>query len=61
MPGEAGFAASTPLSHNLVMDNGTPKGIFTERDLVKEHVGVLTKELHYLRDYISDLEDASYD
>jgi IMP dehydrogenase len=45
----------------MVMDNGTPKGIFTERDLVKEHVGVLTKELHYLRDYISDLEDASYD
>lgn len=30
-------------------------------DLVKAHVGVLTQELHYLKDYISDLQDAAHD
>ena len=36
-------------------------GIFTERDLVGKHVGALTRELHYLKDYISDLQDAAHD
>jgi IMP dehydrogenase len=30
-------------------------------DLVKAHVGALTQELHYLKDYITDLQDAAYD
>ena len=30
-------------------------------DLVKAHVGELTQELHYLKDYISDLQDAAHD
>ncbi|WP_020589922.1 CBS domain-containing protein [Desulfobacter curvatus] len=30
-------------------------------DLVKAHVGALTQELHYLKDYISDLQDAAHD
>ena len=30
-------------------------------DLVKKHVSVLNKELHYLQDYISDLQDAAHD
>ncbi|MCG8636503.1 MAG: CBS domain-containing protein [Desulfobacterales bacterium] len=30
-------------------------------DLVKSHVGALTRELHYLKDYISDLQDAAHD
>jgi IMP dehydrogenase len=30
-------------------------------DLVKVHVGALTRELHYLKDYISDLQDAAHD
>lgn len=30
-------------------------------DLVKAHVGALTQELHYLKDYITDLQDAAHD
>lgn len=30
-------------------------------DLVKAHVGALTQELYYLKDYITDLQDAAYD
>ena len=30
-------------------------------DLVKAHVGALTQELHYLKDYITDLQDAVHD
>ncbi|MCG8686199.1 MAG: CBS domain-containing protein [Desulfobacterales bacterium] len=30
-------------------------------DLVKAHVGALTRELHYLKDYITDLQDAAHD
>ena len=29
--------------------------------LVMQEVGALTQELHYLKDYISDLQDAAHD
>ncbi len=49
------------IRHLPVIADGKIKGMLCLEDLVREHVGVLTKELHYLRDYISDLEDAAYD
>ena len=30
-------------------------------DLVHSHVGALNQELHYLKDYITDLQDAAHD
>jgi len=36
-------------------------GLICLEDLVKTHVGALTQELHYLKDYISDLQDAAHD
>lgn len=36
-------------------------GLICLEDLVKVHVGALTQELHYLKDYISDLQDAAHD
>lgn len=36
-------------------------GLVGLEDLVKTHVGALTQELHYLKDYISDLQDAVHD
>jgi IMP dehydrogenase len=36
-------------------------GLICLEDLVKVHVGALTQELHYLKDYISDLQDAAND
>lgn len=36
-------------------------GLIGLEDLVKTHVGALTQELHYLKDYISDLQEAAHD
>ena len=36
-------------------------GLVGLEDLVRSHVGALTQELHYLKDYISDLQDAAHD
>lgn len=36
-------------------------GMLTITDLVRQHLGDLKAELHYLQDYISDLQDASRD
>ncbi len=36
-------------------------GLICLEDLVRTHVGALTQELHYLKDYISDLQDAAHD
>ncbi len=36
-------------------------GLIGLEDLVRTHVGALTQELHYLRDYITDLQDAAHD
>lgn len=36
-------------------------GLIGLEDLVRTHVGALTQELHYLKDYISDLQDAAHD
>ncbi len=49
------------IRHLPLISNGQIKSMICLEDLVKEHVGVLTKELHYLRDYISDLQDAAHD
>ncbi len=45
---------STKAHANLV-------SMLTISDLVKHHVGELTAELHYLQEYITDLQDAVQD
>jgi IMP dehydrogenase len=49
------------IRHLPVISEGRIKGVLNLENLVKKHVGDLTKELHYMRDYISDLQDAAHD
>ena len=49
------------IRHLPVIENGHLCAMFSLEDLVKSHVGTLTQELHYLKEYISDLQDAAYD
>jgi IMP dehydrogenase len=49
------------IRHLPVINNGEIMGILSLTDLVKKHVGALNQELHYLKDYISDLQDAAHD
>jgi len=56
-----GMMIKAKIRHLPVVSKGQIKGMLSLEDLVKKHVGVLTKELHYLRDYISDLQDAAHD
>ena len=49
------------IRHLPVISHGEINGILTLEELVKSHVGALTQELHYLQDYLSDLQDAVHD
>ncbi len=49
------------IRHLPVLFQGQIKGMLCLEDLAKKHVRVLTQELHYLKDYISDLQDAAHD
>ena len=49
------------IRHLPVVDNQRIVCMLTIADLVKHHVGELTAELHYLQDYITDLQDAVQD
>lgn len=49
------------IRHLPVIDNQRIVCMLTISDLVKHHVGELTAELHYLQDYITDLQDAVQD
>ncbi|MCP3875836.1 MAG: CBS domain-containing protein [Desulfobacteraceae bacterium] len=49
------------IRHLPVIFEGQIKGMLSLENLVEKHVGVLNKELHYLKDYISDLQDAAHD
>jgi IMP dehydrogenase len=49
------------IRHLPVVSDGRIKGMLSLEDLVRKHVGDLTKELHYLKDYISVLQDAGND
>ncbi len=49
------------IRHLPVVENQRIIGIVTISDLVKHHVGELTAELHYLQEYITDLQDAVHD
>lgn len=49
------------IRHLPVISDGEIKGILCLEDLVRHHVGALTQELHYLQDYVSDLQDAALD
>jgi IMP dehydrogenase len=49
------------IRHLPVVRDGRIDGILTISDLVKHHVGELTAELHYLQEYITDLQDAVHD
>ena len=56
-----GMMIKAKIRHLPVVSDGQIKGMLSLEDLVKKNVSVLTKELHYLKDYISDLQDAAYD
>ncbi len=49
------------IRHLPVVRDKKVVSLITLEDLVKAHVGALTRELHYLKDYISDLQDAAHD
>ena len=49
------------IRHLPVVENQRIAAMLTISDLVKHHVGELTAELHYLQDYITDLQDAVQD
>ncbi|MCP4719607.1 MAG: CBS domain-containing protein [Desulfobacteraceae bacterium] len=56
-----GMMIKANIRHLPVVSSGKIKGMLCLEDLVKKHVSVLNKELHYLKDYISDLQDAAHD
>jgi IMP dehydrogenase len=56
-----GMMIKASIRHLPVVDKGQVVGMLGLEDLVKSHVGALTQELHYLKDYISDLQDAIHD
>ena len=56
-----GMMIKAKIRHLPVISDEQIKGMICLEDLVRKHVRVLTKELHYLKDYISDLQDAAHD
>ena len=56
-----GMMIKAMIRHLPVVDKGQVVGMLCLEDLVKTHVGALTQELHYLKDYILDLQDAAHD
>lgn len=56
-----GMMIKAKIRHLPVVSNGKIQGMLCLEDLVKKHVGVLTQELHYLKDYITDLQEAAHD
>ncbi len=49
------------IRHLPVVKDQDVVGMLSITDLVKSHVGALTAELHYLQEYIADLQDAIHD
>jgi IMP dehydrogenase len=49
------------IRHLPVVEDRRISLMLTISDLVKHHVGELTAELHYLQEYITDLQDAVQD
>lgn len=49
------------IRHLPVVADQKIKSLLGLEDLVRTHVVALTQELHYLKDYISDLQDAAHD
>ena len=56
-----GMMIQAKIRHLPVVSDGQINGMLCLEDLVKKHVGHLNQELHYLKDYISDLQDATND
>ena len=56
-----GMMIKAKIRHLPVVSDGQIKGVLSLEDLVKKNLSVLNKELHYLQDYISDLQDAAHD
>jgi IMP dehydrogenase len=56
-----GMMMTARIRHLPVVCEGRVQGLLCLEDLVKNHIKTLTRELHYLKDYISDLQDAAHD
>jgi IMP dehydrogenase len=49
------------IRHLPVVEDRRITSLLGLEDLVRNHVTALTQEMHYLKDYISDLQDAAHD
>jgi len=56
-----GMMIQAKIRHLPVIEDGAIKGLLGLEDLVRCHVGALTQELHYLQDYVTDLQEAARD
>ena len=56
-----GMMIQAKIRHLPVLEDGAIKGLLGLEDLVRCHVGALTQELHYLQDYVTDLQEAARD
>lgn len=56
-----GMMIQAKIRHLPVMATKKIIAVMGLEDLVKHHVGALEQELHYLKDYIIDLQDAVHD
>ncbi len=56
-----GMMITAKIRHLPVVTDGKIKGLLSLENLVEKNISVLNKELHYLQDYISDLQDAAND
>ncbi len=56
-----GAMIKAKVRHLPVILEDQVKGVLTLEDLITHQIGVLTQELHYLKNYIKDLQDAAQD
>ena len=56
-----GMMMKAKIRHLPVVEEGKLTSLLTLEELVNKHVRILTRELHYLQDYITDLQDAAHD
>ena len=56
-----GMMIKAKIRHLPVTSDGQITGMLCLENLVKKHVSVLTNEIVYLKNYISDLQDAAHD
>ena len=59
--GSISLMVQTGIRHLPVVENGKITALLYMCDLVQHQVGTLSTELHYLEEYLNDLQDAGRD